>query len=253
MVPSNGDDPGSDPAARGGGDDLRHGRHHREQLLRPAPRSGDRGGVPRVQRGGRRGAHHDPALLRTRARAVGAARRPPGTPPPRRHHAHDHGARPGRRGAEPGAGRPRVGRGGRRADQRGRADPGAVRRAPRPRRRAGQDDLDGDVGPARRGAALPRGGGRGGRAAGLAGGVRARRRAHRRRARRAVAGAAGARTQPPGCATPRCCARCSPSCARSPCCAGGSSTARRPTRRSARCGRASASCSPGRRTACPRA
>ena len=163
------------------------------------------------------------------------------------------GARPGRGGAEPGVGRARLGGRGRRADERGRADPRAVRRAPRPRRRAGQDDLDGDVRPARRGAALPGGGGRGGRGAGLAGGVRARRRAHRRGARRAVAGAAGARTRRPGCATPRCCARCSPSCARSRCCAGGSSTARRRTPRSARCGRASGSCSPGRRTACPRA
>ena len=202
MVPSTRDHHGPDPAARGGRDDVRNGRHHRQQLLRPAPGSGDRRGVPRLQRGGRRGAHHDPALLRPRARAVGAARRPPGAPPPRRHHAHDDGARPGRSGAEPGARRARVGRGGGRADQRGRADPGAVRRAPRPRRRAGQDDLDGDVGPARRRAALPGGGGRGGRAAGLAGGVRARRRAHRRGARRAVAGAAGARTRHPA-ALPR--------------------------------------------------
>jgi len=54
-------------------------------------------------------------------------------------------------------------------------------------------------------------------------------------------------------ATRRCCAPCSPSCSTSPCCAGGSSTARRRTRRSAPSGRASGSCSPGRRTTSPRA
>ena len=144
----------------------------------------------------------------------------------------------------PGARRARAAPRRRRADQRGRADPGAVRRAPRPRRRAGQDDLDGDVGPARRGAALPGGGGLvaellGWRAVFVLGAVLTA-----VAARRAVARAAGAGTARPA-ALPRVAALG----ARPPARGAGAALADRlqrvvATRRSARCGRASASCWP---------